>query len=303
MQVTGNYSDFYNETMLPALRALTDRGYRKRPAQYPKFMQVNPSTKSIEQFSSISGVGRFQQITEGGKVAYDQPVQGFNKTFKHTRYGLAVPTSIDVVEDDNWQLVRTMHTDLGWSGMETREIQASSVINEAFSTNGPDGVPLCSTSHPLWKIGGVQSNRMTAADLDSYSLQLALTAFEMLKRPSGELIHVPPKTLMVHPNNRFMAYTLLNSKDDPTTSDRATNPLGGSEDGMPDQMVYRYMSSPNAWFLIAAPEETGLVWFDRKKSYTKSWTDDETEVGYIAMRYKKSHGFYNYIGVVGNPGS
>lgn len=302
MQVTGNYSDFYNETMLPGLRAVIDRGYKKRPVQFSQLMQIISSTRSIEQFSQVSGVGRFRSIQQGGKIGYDQPVQGFKSTFKHTRYGLAVPTTIDVVEDDEWSLINNMHSDLGWSCSETREIDASSTFNNAFTTNGPDGVPLCSASHPLYKIGGVQSNLGSAADLDMFSLQLALVAFETQKRPSGELIHVTASKLMVSPSNRFTAYALTKSTDDPTTADRSTNPLSGAEDGMITPFIYRYLTSPNAWFLLAQPDETGLVWFDRKKPYTKSWTDDETEVGIVGMRYKKSHGFNNYIGVYGNAG-
>lgn len=304
MQVTGNYSDFYNETMLPALRAVIDRGLRDRPEQFSRLFNVNPSTRSIEQFSQVSGVGRFIKINEGEAIRRDQPVQGYHSTFRHTRYGLAVPTTIDVVEDDEWSLINNMHKDLGWSCKETRELDGASTFNNAFSGSflGPDGVALCSASHPLYKAGGVQSNLMTAADLDMYSLQTAMTAFELMKRPSGELIHLTPSKLVVAPANRFVAYSLTKSADDPTTADRSVNPLAGGEDGIPMPYVYRYLTNPVSWFLLAEPAQTGLVWFDRKKPYTKSWTDDETEVGVIGMRYKKSHGWNNYLGVVGNQG-
>lgn len=304
MLVPGNFGNFYGETMLPGLRAVIDRGYRARPVKFSQIFQMNPSSRSIEQFSQVSGVGRFGQLSIGGKIRYDQPVQGYKSTFKHTRYGLAVPTTIDVVEDDEWQLIENMHRDLGWSCNETRELDAVSTFNNGFSGSftGPDGVALFSASHPLYKAGGVQSNLMTAADLDSFSLQLALTVFELMKRPSGELIHIKPSKMVVHPSNRFVGYTLTKSEDDPTTSDRSINPLGGAEDGMPDMFVWPYLTAPNAWFLVAEPQDTGLVWFDRKKPYTKSWTDDETEVGIVGMRYKKSHGWNNYIGVVGNQG-
>jgi hypothetical protein len=304
MQVTGNYTDFYGTTMLPALRSVIDRGYKQRPPQFPLLFNVNPSSKSIEQFSQVSGVGRFTQLAEGQAIRKDMPVQGFNSTFKHVRFGLAVPTTIDVVEDDNWGLISQMHVDLGWSCSETRELDAASTFNNAFSGSflGPDGVALCSASHPLYKIGGVQSNLMTAADLDMYSLQVMMTAFELQKRPSGELIHVPPAKLIVHPSNRFIGTALLKSTDDPSTADRSVNPLSGAEDGMPSLFVYRYLTNPVSWFLSALAASTGLVWFDRKKPYTKSWTDDENEVGVVGMRYKKSHGFNNYVGIIGNQG-
>ncbi len=304
MLVTGNYTDFYGDTMLPALRAVIDRGYRQRPSQFSQVFNMNPSSRSIEQFSQVSGVGRFVQLSEGGKIRYDLPVQGFKSTFKHVRFGLAVPTTIDVVEDDEWSLINTMHRDLGWSAQETRELDAVSTFNNGFSGsfNGPDGVPLFSASHPLYKVGGVQSNLMTAADLDMFSLQTALIAFELQKRPSGELIHINAAKLIVHPTNRFIAHSLTKSTDDPSTADRSTNPLGGAEDGIPRPFVWRYLTAVNSWFLSGEPQDTGLVWFDRKKPYTKSWTDDETEVGVVGMRYKKSHGWNNYIGIVGNQG-
>jgi hypothetical protein len=148
----------------------------------------------------------------------------------------------------------------------------------------------------------VQSNLLTAADLDMLSLQLALTNFETMKRPSGEYIRVAPRKLIAAPTNRWIAYALTQSGDDPTTADRSVNPLKGAKDGMPKAFIWKYLTSANAWFLAAEPQYTGLVWFWRKKPYTKSWTDDETEVGVVGMRYKKSHGWNNYIGLVGNQG-
>ncbi len=305
MQVTGNYRDFYNETMLPALREVVESGRRQRPAQFPKFFTIESSDRSIEQYSQMSGVGRFQAINQAGKIRYDQPVAGFNKTFKHSRYGLAVPTSLDMVEDDKWGLIRKMHRDLGWSCQETREIDAASTFNNAFDSSytGPDGKSLCATDHPLYKAGGTQSNSMTAADLDMYSLQVGLTAWEKMKRPSGEFVRWPAARLVVAPENRFTAFALTNSGDDPTTADRSVNPLKGAEDGMPTPTVWTYLTDPDAWFLVASPENTGLIWFDRRKPYTQSWTDNETEVGVVGMRYKKSHGWYDYIGVLGNRGA
>lgn len=303
MNVTGNFSDFYGDTMLPALRAVIERGFRGRPPQFSQIFNVQKSNRSIEQYSQVSGVGRFVAIGEGEKIRYDLPVQGFKSTFKHSRFGLAVPTTIDVVEDDEWSLINNMHRDLGWSCSETRELQAADVINTGTSTNGPDGVPLFSASHPLYKVGGVQSNLMTAADLDIFSLQVMLQAFELMRRPSGELIHVAPAKLVIHPQNRYVAYALTKSTDDPSTAQRSVNPLKGAEDGMPTPFVWRYLTSPGAWGLFAEPADTGLVWFDRKAPYTKSWTDDETEVGVVGMRYKMSKGWNNYIGVMWNAGT
>lgn len=305
MEVTGNFSDFYGKTMLPALEAVVDRNFKAFPVQFPSIFRVMSSTKSIEQSSQVSGVGRFAQLSEGEPVRRDQAVQGFSQTFVHARWGLAVPVTIDVVEDDKWDLIGNMHKDLAWSCQETQELDAVSTFNNAFSGSfpGPDGVALCSASHPLYKVGGVQSNVLAvAADLDMQPLQQLLLQWRLQKRASGEFIHMMAKNLVVHPSNLWIAHALTKSTDDPTTADRSTNPLGGTPDGIPKPFIWNYLTDPDAWFITAEPSQTELVWYWRKKPYTKSWTDDDTEVGVTAMRYKKSHGWRSFYGVMGTPG-
>jgi hypothetical protein len=305
MEVTGNLSDFYGQTMLPALEAVVDRGFKAFPVQYTQIFNVRTSNRSIEQSSQVSGVGRFLPLAEGEAVRRDQPVQGFKQTFVHTRWGLSVPVTVDVVEDDKWDLIGNMHKDLGWSCQETQELDAVSTFNNGFDPTypGPDGVALFSASHPLYKAGGTQSNVLTtAADLDMMPLQQMLTQFRLQKRASGEYIHLPARNLVIHPNNVWIAHALTRSGDDPTTSDRSTNPLGAALDGMPKPFAWNYLTDADAWFITAPPEQTELIWYWRKKPYTKSWTDDDTEVGVTAMRYKKSHGWRSFYGVMGTPG-
>lgn len=305
MEVTGNFSDFYGTTMLPALRAVVDRGFKQYPPQFTKIFNVLTSSKSIEQFSQVSGVGRFQPIPQGSPVRRDQAVQGFKSTFEHVRWGLAVPVTIDVVEDDKWDLIGNTHKDLGWSCSETQELDAVSTFNNGFDTSypGPDGKPLFSATHPLYKVGGVQSNILSvAADLDMIPLQQMLTAFQLQKRASGEFIHIPAVNLVTHPSNQWVAHALTKSTDDPTTADRSINPLGAAIDGMPRPFGWKYLTNQDAWFITSNPTDTGLVWFWRKQPYTKAYTDDDTEVGVTAMRYKKSHGWNSFYGVFGTPG-
>ncbi len=306
MEVPTNFSDFYGTSMLPALRSITDDGYKEYSPQFPSIFNMLSSSRSLEQFTQVSGVGRFSPLNEGEAVRRDQAVQGFKSSFTHTRWGLSVPVTVDMVEDDKWNLVGKLHRDLGWSCSETQELDAVSTFNNAFSGSflGPDGVALCSANHPLYKAGGVQSNVLTvAADLDMIPFQLALTQFSLMKRPSGEFIHAVPSKLLIHPSNLWLAYALTKSGDDPTTSDRSVNPLKGAPDGIPMPYAWRYLTDTDAWFIVSEPARTGLVWFWRKKPYTKSWTDDESEVGVTAMRYKKSHGWNDYIGVFGTPGA
>jgi len=305
--IRGQFSDFFNETMLPALRATLWNEYDAYPTQFTEIFQIETSTRSIEQYSGVTGLGLFREIEEGEGISFDSPLQMFDKTFKHKRYGLGFKVSQDVVEDDKISLVTKQTKELAMSAKETQEIDAASTFNNAFtaaSYAGPDGKALCASDHPLIKSGGSQSNILSvAADLDHTSLELALTDFEMMRDASGRLRHVPVKRVVVAPQNRFNVHEILKSVMRSDTANNTTNGLKYATDGMPDPFVWRYLTDPDAWFLTSAPGRSGLVWFWRRKPYTKAGTDDLTETGRFMMRYRKSHGFYTFYGVYGTPGA
>jgi phage major head subunit gpT-like protein len=313
MQIRGNFSDYFFETALPANNAVIWQAYKQKPMLYKSLFQVETSNRSIEQHSQVSGVGLFSEIPEGGEVRTDQPIQGFDKTFRHRRYGLAVEMSRDLVEDDNFGLVKRQNIELGLSCNETIEIDAATTFNYAFTTTGPDGVTnssagpdgkaLCATDHPLWKAGGTQSNLGTAADLDVDALDLALVAWETMKRANGHLVGLPTPRLLVAPANRLNAHEILKGMDRSDTANRTINAFKYGENGpVDDILVWARLTDSDAWFLVAEPSQTGLIWYWRVKPYTKGFFDDRTERGGTAMRYKKSHGFTDYLGVYGNAG-
>ncbi len=306
MMIRGNFSDFFLETMLPALNQLIWNRFKQYPEQYSKVFDVQTSDRAIEQTSQVSGMGLFAPINEGGPVRYDQPVQGFDKTFIHSRFGLGFKVSQDLVEDDKMGLVAKMARELGRSCRETIELDAVSVFNNGFSggPTGPDGKVLFASDHPLVKSGGTQSNLLSvAADLDVISLQLALTDFETQRDSSGKLVHVPCRNLVIAPANRWNVMEILKGTMRADTANNTINAFKYAEDGTPEPFIWRYLTDPDAWFLTAAPSETGLIWFWRRKPYTKGDVDWDTETGKTAMRYRKSHGWSDFYGVYGTPGA
>jgi hypothetical protein len=307
MMIRGLYRDMFLETMLPALDAKVKNGYREKPSMLRKLFAMEGSTKGIEQFSEVSGLGYALEIPEGEDVRFDTPVQGFDKTFKHKRFGRAYKYSQDLVEDDKWGLIRQMATELGWTIRQTRELQAASVFNNAFTAGdyaGPDGVALCANNHPQYYAGTAQSNILAAAaDLAVESLELALTDWELTERENGMLIQLPTPRILVAAANRWNIHEILKSTMRSDTANNATNAFKYGEMGpVSDILVWPLLTDPDAWFLVAPPEWTGLKWFDRRAPYTRGGFDDESEAGWTAMRYKSSWGFKNYVGVYGTPG-
>lgn len=308
MIIRGQFQDFFLSTMLPALNAVTWNKFNQRPDEYSRLFDVNPSTRSIEQFGEITGLSLPTQIAEGAPVRYDQPMQGFHSTFTHLRYGLGYMTSEDVVEDDKIGIIKKMAVELGRSCKEGIEIDAATHYNNAFSGSytGPDGKSLCASDHPMIKSGGTQSNLLSvAASLDVTSLELALTDWEGMKDSSGKMLRLPAPKLVVPRQSRWRAMEIAKTGEwRSDTANHTINAFNHAETGaISEVMVYHYMTSTTAWFLAAQdPADTGMVFFWRRKPYLTNGFDYDTESGKSAMRYKKAHGWKDFYGIYGTPG-
>jgi len=309
MMLRTQFTDLFLEDMLPALETVIWNRYNRLPPQFTKIFNVKRSTKPIEQTTQLSGLGLFTQLSEAGSVRFDEPVQGFDKTYKHSRLGLGFRASSDLVEDDRFGLIAKMGVELGRSAKETVEIDAASHFNYAFSGSylGPDGVCLCSASHPLVKVGGVQSNVLSvAADLSVTSLQLALSQYRKMKDSSGKRIRVPVDKLVVHPDNEWKASEILSGTKRSDTANNTENAFRNRDEAygsFSKWMVWDYLTDPDAWFLCASPEDTELRFYWRKEPYTVHDVDFDSQSVKTAMFYRCAHGWSDFYGVVGTPGA
>lgn len=307
MIVRGNFENFFYEEAYPWLNHLVKQA-GERPMECTKVFRTDTSDRAVEQVSAVTGVGLFSEIAESGDIREDFPLEGFPKNFRHKKYGLSIGTSREAIEDDKHRILARRHAALGRSGRETVEVQVASHINNGFSTGayaGPDAVALFSTSHPLAKQGGVQSNTLSnAADLDVASLELALTAWETMLTEEGFPALWPSPNLVYHPSNRWNATEILESSLRSDTAQNAINALMQAEGGKLGHFPWHYLTDEDSWFLFAPPgwEGNELILWWRKKPYNATWYDDRLETGYIARRYRASSGFAHYQGTFGVQG-
>ena len=131
MIIRGQFKDYFFDTALPAVdaRLKLDLTANRRMAVAPRILTFRDSSRSIEQSAGHTGVGRFREIPEGGAVESDQPVPLPSKTFTHSRFGLSVVVSRDLIEDDNFNVIEDSVSGLAASEVDTREIQAASIFN------------------------------------------------------------------------------------------------------------------------------------------------------------------------------
>ncbi len=308
MQIRGQFDQFFFETALPALNAKIFKQLKRKPSIFRQILNTDTTTRSIEQYTSMTGVGLPVLIGEAEDASVDSMVQGFPKTYRPLKYGLGIACSQELIEDDKMGIVAQRSVALANSINEAREVQAASVFNNGFDgTNfpGPDGKALFASDHPLIKAGGTQSNILAvAADLDVASLELALTDWELIKTHEGFLQMLSTPRVVVASQNRWNVAEILKSQMRSDTANHTVNAFNYTETGGTiNPIVWPRLSDPDAWFLVGPPEETGTLWLDRKAPYSSSDYVERSETGYVWLRYRAVVGFHDWVGVYGTPGA
>lgn len=299
------FTDLFLEDQLPALESLVYSRYDRFPEQYSRIFNVKTTKRDIVQTTEVAGLGLMTTIVEGGPVNYDSPIQAFDKTYKPVQYGLGFKVSRVAFDDDRFDLIRKTASELGRSAKETVEVQAATVLNNAFATTGPDGKVLCATDHPLVG-GGTQANRPTNhTDLDVPSLEDALTTMRTWKDHRGRKIRIAPRLLVVAPANGWNAAEILKGVWRGDTANHTINAFREQE-GMPsfnDFMVYDYLTDTDAWFVISDKEDHSLDFYWREKPNVVHDVDFDSRSLKTAMWMRFDVGFSSYLGIYGTQGA
>jgi phage major head subunit gpT-like protein len=295
--------------MLPALDTLIFQKFDPYPPQFSRVFRIMSSTRSIEQTTQLSGLGTFSQIAEGAPMVYDQPVQGFDKTYQHDQFGLGFRATKVMVMNDKFAIVKKMATELGRGARETLELRVADHFNNGFSGSylGPDSKALFADDHPLVKSGGTQKNELsTPADLDIVSLQLALTDFRKMVDSSGKKARVRPKTLIVPPELEFIASEILSGPHRSDTANRTVNAFRHRDNqfaSFNNWHVWDYLTDTDAWFISGDKGETELRFYWREKPNAYHDIDFDTRAIKTAMWFQYSSGWSDFYGIYGSPGA
>jgi Mu-like prophage major head subunit gpT len=305
MYLRTSFPDLNLATMLPAIDEVVMSKYNRFPEQYSEVFRMETSSRGIEQTTEVTGFGQFSVVPENDRTVYDDPLPGFNKTYQHAQYSLGFRVSRIAQDDDKFGVVRKLASELGKSAKETVEVAAAAVFNNAFSvSNGPDGQPLFSASHPLVG-GGVQTNVLPyAADPDITSIQLSLTGIRQTVDHRGKKLRIPPKKAVFPSQLEFIAAELLGGDKRGDTANNTINAFK-RRSGMPSfdsWMVWDYLSNPNAWFIEAEKEDTELRFYNREPFNTRHEVDFDTRSLKTAGWMRFSCGFNGFYGVWGIPG-
>lgn len=300
-----NYDDLYTSSALPVLEVLFDNEFSRHPSLREMLFNMRSTDRDIWQSAELHDLPRFNQMSEGEDYDFVSQKQGASKTLTIQKFGLGVNFSQELIADGRFDMVAMAIRKLAAAGADTQEVDAMNIFNNGFASETAwDGQPVFDTAHTLPSGATFRNELSSSADLSPTSLDTALIDFEQqFVGDGGEIKNIKPRVLLVPPQLRRTAMEITQSARKADTSDNNMNPF--LQDGL-RVVVSPYLTDTDAWFLLAAPEDTGLQIVQRQMMKT---TGAGPDVGFLndSIYYKASYreeiGVTHPYGIYGSPGA
>lgn len=292
-------SSSLSELLEPGLKAIFGSNYDGWKGEYEEIFDVEQSDRKYEEYLERTGFGVVPVKDEGADNTYDNAIQGYKTTLTNLTYSLGFKVTREMHDDDQYREIKNMPEDLAMSVKDTMEILGANVLNNAFDSAyaGADGSALCSTSHNLPN-GGIASNAPSVpSDLSMTSYNQGEIDVAAFTDGRGKKIKVLPSKLIVTPTFAATAKRIVDSPEDPETSNRSINPHQNAV----SVHVNHYLDDPDAWFLIT--NQKGLVCQMRVKPEFRKDHDFDSDVAKFKTYFRTAFGFYDWRMIYGSAGA
>lgn len=277
--------------------------YKRAPEEYKAVAKMVTMDGAYQREGELVGFGAMQEVGQGQVVPYDQMMQGNEKTIYPSKFKLAFAVTEEMWDDDMTGHIKKAFAELGKSAALTKDLKFWDIFNSGFVTTkrtGIDGAALFA-NHTLFGTGGTYANYASSAgSLNMTSLQAAMNRFEKTQNDRGIVMPMKPKLLIVGPENRFQAETLLKSEYNPENANMQVNTVANK--GL-SYFVCHYLTSTTAWFLVGDKADHDLRFITRKPLALKRYDDNPTgnTIFQASMRIQTT--FVRWRGTDGNAGA
>ena len=301
--VTPDWVDALDDIFRTIYNETTDNELPK--LMYDKIFHVIQSNKAFEEDAAYTGIGLLEETPELGTVPYEDIDPSWITTYVHREFKKGRMVSKKMVQDEKWHIIEGLPKTLSQAKWRTFETAAADVFNYGFvagggglaTFDGADGQALFSTAHTNKKGTITQGNKITTA-LSVAALETVTTAMSYRKDSKGNVIVFHPDTLIVHPNNRFKARTILESDGSIGNNYNDINTMKGAL----NLIVWPYLTNPTAWFVMDSDAHQ-LNFFKRTDEDVEGpvWDFDNGAAKWkVETRF--SVGYSSWMGIYGSVG-
>lgn len=248
---TGQFDNLYTKKIDRAFFEAWD----EEKEQWSQYLQNETSNDHNVTVQNFAGINKWEQKNELTNAIEKKFKLGDLIVTTFTPFGVEIAMSREQIADSKYDEVIEMTKDSGHAGRETVETESVKLLDNAFTTNQYDGVPLFSASHPnRGDIGGVQSNLATGA-LSDTNLKSAIVLFRQQQDESGKQIMSRPKKLVLHQAQQFEAAAILQSTLQSGTANNDKNTLPSLK-----LVELDFLASQTAWFLLGNRHKLKHYW-------------------------------------------
>ena len=292
-------SDNFQALLEPKLRKVFFDSYDEKPEEYSEIFHVGGSKKAKETDQHVAGLGLWEEKTESGPISYAEITMGDEVTYTHKEYAKGIQVPRKLADDEMYNVIDKLPAELGRGGRALVETTAADILNNAFSTNGYDGVPLFSDSHPLRgkeADGALGDNYLDAVfDESGTGLEAALKILEDTRNEANLRIQAKGNILVAPTDMEFKVLRVLNSMLQAGNANNDVNVLKGKL----KPIFMTYLSDPDAWF-VADGSIHQLMFFWRIKPEFKGEENFDTMVAKYRGYLRFSVGYSDWRGIVGS---
>ena len=288
----------------PRLRKVFFSAYDEKKEEYREVFHVADSKKAKETDQHVTGLGIWEEKSESGPISYAEIGMGDEVTYVHKEYAKGIQVPRRLVDDEMYDVIDKLPRELARGGRALVEITAANVLNEGFTKNGYDGVPLFSDAHPLKgkdkKDPAKVGDNYLDLELDGQgkALEEAIKLLQAQVDDNGLKIQAKADTLIVPTDLEFTALRLLNSTLQAGTPNNDVNVLKGKL----KPVVLSYLENPKAFF-VADSTLHQLWFFWRVKPEFKGEENFDTMVAKYRGYLRFSVGYSDWRGIVGSEGT
>lgn len=290
----------FADLLKPGFHNIFMEKFKQYPPEYPKIVNELKSSQQYEDDSYVSGFGSVPEKVEGVSVVFDDPMQGYDKRYTHTTFGMGFRVTREMYEDDLYGKMKKMPKALANSLSITVEQDVANIYNRAFngSYTGPDGSVLCVTSHPLLA-GGTEQNALTnSADLNINTFEQALIDIAATTDDRALQLQLMPHKGLVAPLNAWQFEKILKSSNSVGDGNNDVNPAKGMLPGGFE--VNHYLTDTDAWFILCRDHEVNHFW--RRKPEFDSDNETTTQDAVYIATARWSNGWSEWRGIFGSAG-
>lgn len=286
----------------PDIRKVYFEVGKERPLEYPLVFNVSDMEWNPVSDRQISGLSTLNPMNEAATFTLDEPIMGGSKSYLAAGFGLAIEITWVMWRDDLYGVMREMAAELMRASRNRQEVDAWSVLNNAFSTSFVGFTASEALCGPHTGLDGVvRRNRPTVPiEFSVTAIQNSVQRYESMTNERGLPRLMAPTMSIVTPTYKWAAREILGSTGRPYTTDNELNAL--IEEDL-SWMVSHYITTSTYWFLMASQGIHDLNFLWRDHPIHDSFDDPWTKSAIFTIYQRHTKGFGTWRGTDGDAGA